>query len=175
MSKDKWFKFFPSDFLAGIHNLEQIEVTAYIIVLCELYDNGGSCQRDDIEMARRCRMRKPTFTKALDGLIAKQKIDCFHGRLSNRRVSKEMENRVKQAADKAAQREHGRNMGGTRTEHEQGRKPNKNNENWARVQPYKEERNKNTSSSLVPYVQGGSGEKITPTPALLRSLSKRPH
>lgn len=175
MSKDKWFKFYPSDFLAGIHTLEQIEVTAYIVVLCELYDNGGSCRRDDAEMARRCRMRKPGFTKALDGLIAKGKIDCHHGMLSNKRVTKEIANRVRQAAEAAARREHERNMGATRAEHEQSRFPNKNNKNWRAVGPYTEDRNKKSSSTLVPYVPDGSGERLTVTPALLRTLPKRPH
>lgn len=156
MNKNKWFKFYPSDFLAGIHNLEQIEVTAYIVVICELYDHEGICERDDAVMARRCRMRKVVFTKALDGLIAKGKIDFFAGSLTNKRVSNEIEARTKAAAEKARLRLE-QDLAATQPRHGAAKKVNGNNGNWQTVQAYKEERIKKESSFDVEQPRGVEG------------------
>lgn len=144
--KNRWFKFFPSDFLTGIRNLNPIEVTAYIVVLCELYDHEGDCRRDDAHMSRVCRIRLGDFTRALDSLIAKGKIDIASGMLSNKRVTEEIQKRLLAALDKARQRRES-DVTATRTQHEQPRKGNKNNGANKNVLPYREVRTKDNSSS----------------------------
>ncbi len=147
MAKNRWFKFFPSDFLTGVRNLNPIEITTYMIVLCELYDHEGTCRRDDEEMATACRIRRGDFTRALDSLIAKGKLGLSFGMLTNKRVSGEIENRTKAAAEKARQR-HGHDMATTWPRHEQPEKPNQNNGSSLDVRAYKEERIKKESSSF---------------------------
>jgi uncharacterized protein YdaU (DUF1376 family) len=142
--KNRWFKFFPSDFLTGIRNLNPIEVTAYIIVLCELYDHEGSIRRDDEHMSRTCRIRKGDLTRAIDGLVAKGKLDISSGMLTNKRVSEEVLKRLL-AADEKARLRHGGDMNATQPRHERGEKNNKNNGPRQFVRPYKEERIKKKS------------------------------
>lgn len=146
MSKNRWFKFFPSDFLTGVRNLNPIEITAYVIVLCELYDHEGSCRRDDEHMARVCRIRKGDFSRALDSLIAKGKVDVSSGMLSNKRVSEEISRRIIGAQTKAQQRRDG-DMAATWPRHEQTEKGNKNKPPSRNVLPYKEERNKKNNTT----------------------------
>lgn len=145
MTKNRWFKFFPSDFLTGIRNLTPIEVTAYIIVICELYDHEGSIKRNDSEMASACRIRQPDFTRAVDSLIAKGKISEFSGYLGNKRVSEEIERRTSASADKARRRS-GAVVNGTRSEREETRNPSNINGPKPHVRPYIDIRNKNKDS-----------------------------
>lgn len=147
MGKVKWFKFYPSDFMNGIANLEQIEVTAYIVVICAIYDQDGMAKRDDSVMARRCRMRKLVFTKAVDGLIAKGKLSQLDGFLTNKRASEEIENRTKVAMEKAQQRL-GRDVSVTQPRLERGKKLNGFNEIGKDVRPYIEPREKKKPSFL---------------------------
>lgn len=147
MTKNRWFKFFPSDFLTGVRNLNPIEITAYIVVICELYDHEGMCPRDDAQMSSACRIRKGDFTRALDSLIAKGKLNVTSGMLSNKRVSEEVERRIIAAKEKARQR-HGGDMATTRPRHEEPEKPNKNNATERDVRAYKEERIKKSLSSF---------------------------
>lgn len=148
MAKNRWFKFFPSDFLTGIRNLNPIEVTAYIVVLCELYDHEGTCRRDDAHMARVCRIRGGDFTRALDSLLAKGKLDFDAGMLSNKRVTEEVQKRLVQADDKARQR-HGGDVTATQPRHEQVKKANGNNASGKNVRAYIEERIEKESSCEV--------------------------
>ncbi len=176
MSKNRWFKFFPSDFLSGIRSLTPIEVTAYVVVLCELYDHEGTCKRDDEHFARACLIRKTDLSRAIDGLIAKGKLTFEAGLLSNKRVSEEIVKRTIAATTKAQSRREV-DVKSTQTQHEEGKRFNKNNGRLRDVSPYKEERDKiNKPSSLVPYVPGGSGETLVVSDALLRKLQpKRTH
>jgi uncharacterized protein YdaU (DUF1376 family) len=145
MSKNRWFKFFPSDFLTGVRNLSPIEITAYIIVLCELYDNEGLIRRDDEHFSRACLIRKADFSRALDGLIAKGKINVIEGMLTNKRVSEEVQKRATAATDRARLR-HGHDMATTSPRHEAAKKNNEIKGRKLDVGPYIEERIKNTSS-----------------------------
>jgi uncharacterized protein YdaU (DUF1376 family) len=138
VTKNRWAKFFPSDFLTGIRNLNAVEVAAYIVVLCELYDHEGFALRDDSAMAGRCRMRKSEFTRGLDGLIAKRKLHFDGLQLSNSRVTEEVERRTKAAIDKARQR-HDRDIAATRGQQEQRKKLNEYNGSRLNVAAYKEE------------------------------------
>lgn len=173
MSKNRWFKFFPSDFLAGIRSLTPIEVTAYIVVLCELYDHEGTCKRDDEHFARACLIRKADLSRAIDGLIAKGKLMSVHGMLTNKRALEEVGKRT-EASVARAQRRHDDDASKAQARHEAGKRYNKNNGRSHDVRPYIEERNKNNPFTLVPHVKE-PGEKLTVSPALLRALAKRPH
>lgn len=173
MSKNRWFKFFPSDFVAGIRSLTPIEVTAYIVVLCELYDHEGACIRDDEHFARACLIRKTDLSRAIDGLIAKGKITCEAGMLTNKRVSEEVGKRTVAALAKAQQR-HEADVNSARARHEAGKRFNKNNGRSRDVQPYTEERNieKTTLkvSALPPMASAGEGAK---SPAVANFIKRR--
>lgn len=156
MTKNRWFKFFPSDFLKGIRSLNTIEVTAYIIVLCELYDHEGSIVRNDEELARMCRIRKSQLTRAIDSLIKKGKLDMASGFLSNKRVEEEVLKRLIAADEKARQR-HVSDTPATPPRHDRREKSNKNNGRGQFVQPYPEERIKKTSFFDVEQKPGLEG------------------
>lgn len=176
MTKNRWFKFFPSDFISGIRSLSPIEVTAYVVVLCELYDHEGTCKRDDEHFARACLIRKTDLSRAIDGLIAKGKLTYQAGMLSNKRVSEEISKRTVAAITKAQQRREV-DVDATRARHEAGKRYNRNNGKSRDVQAYKEERKEiNKPSSLVPYDPRGSGETLNVSAALLKTLQpKRTH
>jgi uncharacterized protein YdaU (DUF1376 family) len=155
MTKCKWTKFYPSDFLTGIHGMCAAEVTTYIIVLCELYDHEGSCPRDDARMADRCIMRQWEFTKYVDRLIAKGKLDFYAGRLTNKRVSEEIENRLESALKKAASRTNKQSLMKQPASNRQAparqsesRKPNQINGNVTHVLPHIELREDKKESFL---------------------------
>lgn len=168
MIKNRWFKFFPSDFLTGIRNLNPIEVTAYVIVLCELYDHEGTCRRDDAHMSRVCRIRGGDFTRAVDALIAKGKVDSYAGMLTNKRVSEEVQRRVVAAEDKARQRRDG-DMAATQPRHEQVKNTNKNNAKNIDVRSYIEEERKKESTSSEVYALP-SREGLTPAEKAQKAL-----
>lgn len=154
MSKNRWFKFYASDFVAGIRSLTPIEVTAYIVVLCELYDHEGTCKRDDEHFARACLIRKADLSRAIDGLIAKGKLTCEAGMLTNKRVSEEIGKRTVASLSKAQQR-HDDDPTKARSRHEAGKRYNKNNGPGRDVQGYKEERIQNNTTLKVSALHPG--------------------
>jgi uncharacterized protein YdaU (DUF1376 family) len=156
MSKNRWFKFFPSDFLTGIRNLNAVEVTAYIIVLCELYDHEGSIRRDDDALAASCRIRKTDLTRAIDSLVSKGKLDMSSGMLTNKRASEVILNRLVSAEERARlRRELDVNL--TRTRREEREKTNKNNASSNDVGAYIRNKNKKEPFFDVDQPRGVEG------------------
>lgn len=86
---DPWFRFFPSDWLAGTSGLSAAERGVYITLLAMMYDHGGSIKRDDERLARRCGLPIVGFRRALEALIAENKILFVNGELVNERAKRE--------------------------------------------------------------------------------------
>jgi len=100
VSATPWFRFFPSDWLAGTSELSAAEKGVYITLLALIYDHGGSIERDDGRLGRRCGLPKVSFTKVLESLIDLKKISEVDGRLENDRAKNELserENRIHHA------------------------------------------------------------------------------
>jgi uncharacterized protein YdaU (DUF1376 family) len=93
MSKDPWFRFFPSDWLAGTAALSAAERGVYITLLASMYDEGGAVERSDERLARRCGLPKFGFVRALEALIDLGKITEENGCLTNSRAKTELTER----------------------------------------------------------------------------------
>ena len=70
---DPWFRFFPSDWIAGVSGLSAAERGVYVTLLAIIYDHGSSIIRDDARLARMCGLPTWPFTRALDALIKAEK------------------------------------------------------------------------------------------------------
>ncbi len=168
---DPWFRFFPSDWTAGVSGLSSAERGVYITLISIMYDHAAPIERDDARLSRQCGLPKAGFVRALAGLTATGKIILVEGRLFNSRVKIELterENR-KLTATEAARSSW------------QKRKENQSSENASALQ---EQCNRNATharvsqpqpqpdifrdanASLVPPPDGGS------TPSVV-SISKR--
>ena len=97
MVKKRWFRFYIDRWRNGTFGLKPNEITAYITVLCELYDNDGFAELDAKVLAMRCGMRPSSFQKAIDGLISKKKLGLKGGYLTSKPVSEEIIDREKLA------------------------------------------------------------------------------
>jgi len=64
MAKKRWFRFHIDRWRNGTFGLTPNEITAYITVLCELYDNEGFAALDCSTLAKRCGMRRYRFKTA---------------------------------------------------------------------------------------------------------------
>lgn len=93
MSKDPWFRFFPSDWLGGTARLSAAERGVYITLLAAIYDEGGPIQRSDDRLSRICGLPKAGFRRALEALIDLGKIAVTDGMLSNSRAETELSER----------------------------------------------------------------------------------
>lgn len=91
---DPWFKFFPSDWLAGTSGLTAAERGAYITLVCLMHEQEGPIAHDTKRLARRCGMTLKTFEKTLEGLIEEGKIIVSDEGLMNRRVAQQLKNRA---------------------------------------------------------------------------------
>ncbi|MEW7009743.1 MULTISPECIES: DUF1376 domain-containing protein [unclassified Lentilitoribacter] len=108
---DPWFKFYPSDWLSGTRGLTPAETGVYITLVCMMYENDGQLMRggakQDARLARRCGCTFAAFKKIINNLIVEKKLTDHNGALSNRRVQKELNermNRVQKASDAAQQK-----------------------------------------------------------------------
>lgn len=128
MSKKRWFRFHIDAWFKGTTGLSPVEIAAYITVLCELYDHDGFAPLDERIMARRCGMRRSTFRKALDVLIARGKLCLEAGFLTSKAVSEEIEKREKLVTKTEE------------TRRNRAEKVNEIRENLENVSPYTESR-----------------------------------
>jgi polyhydroxyalkanoate synthesis regulator phasin len=106
MGKKRWFRFHIDRWLNGTFGLTPNEIAAYLVVICELYDNDGFAQLNVDVMARRCGMRPSSFQKAIDELVRRGKLDVQRGFVTNRTVTEEILEREKlaQKSDKSRQK-----------------------------------------------------------------------
>ena len=102
MTGDIWFKFYASDWVAGVSSLSASERGVYITLLALMYDNGGPIFRDDARLSRQCGLPKTGFSKCLDALITFGKITEDDGRIFNNRAKNELTEREFQKQNRTA-------------------------------------------------------------------------
>jgi uncharacterized protein YdaU (DUF1376 family) len=96
MSADAWYKREPLAFLRGVQGMGPELIGAYAVIIEILYSRAGDMPRDDRHLSGvlGCSIRK---ARALtDALISLGKIEICDGKITNRRVSDELEKRRNQ-------------------------------------------------------------------------------
>lgn len=91
-----WFRFSPSDWLAGTAGMKAVEIAVYITLIALMYDRGSPLpvsEKHEKQMARRCGTSLPVFKSALSELVETGKILTVDGNLWNDRVDREMQYR----------------------------------------------------------------------------------
>ncbi len=92
---ERWFRFHPSRFMAGIRGLNANEVKVYISLLCRMYESDGPITADREILSTYCEVRPSSFDKALDRLIRLEKIQITtDGRLINGAAAEEISYRA---------------------------------------------------------------------------------
>lgn len=87
--KQPYFRFFASDWLAGTRGMKPAEVGIYITLIALMYENCEPLQENHQRLARQCGCETRTFIRALEFLIAEEKITRTEGGLWNARVERE--------------------------------------------------------------------------------------
>ena len=88
-----WFRFSPSDWLAGTAGMKAVEIAVYITLIALMYDRGSPLPVNEKQMARRCGTSLQVFKNALNELVETGKILTVDGKLWNDRVDREMQYR----------------------------------------------------------------------------------
>ncbi len=104
MASDVWFRFFPSDWISGVAQLSAAERGVYVTLLALMYDHGGPIRRDDNRLSRMCGLPKAAATRAIEALLALEKLAEEDGFLFNDRAKSELterENRKRIAQENA--------------------------------------------------------------------------
>ena len=105
--------FYPADWLAGTGKLNGNQIAVYITVCVLVYDEGGPIERDDADLARRLRWRKPIVTRIVESLKAARKLHEDVSGLYCRRCVDELERarkRHEDASNAASQRWNNNNL-----------------------------------------------------------------
>lgn len=92
---DPWFKFFPSDWLAGTRGLSAAETGVYITLICIMHEREAPILMDDTRLARLCGLPARNFRRALVALIDQGKVVEKDGGLWNERVGETLLERQK--------------------------------------------------------------------------------
>jgi uncharacterized protein YdaU (DUF1376 family) len=71
MSKARWIRFFPSDWLAGMRGMTAVETGVYITLIMSMYERGEPIPEDHARLARLCGASNSAFKCALDTLMGK--------------------------------------------------------------------------------------------------------
>lgn len=93
MTEGPWFKFYPSDWLAGTRGMTASETGIYITLVATMYEHDGYLPEDRPRLARTCGSSPAAFNKVLQQLIDAGKIVRVNGRLTQNRVLEELKNR----------------------------------------------------------------------------------
>lgn len=93
MSATPYVKWFPSDFLQGIADLDLAEIAVYTIILNLIYDRNGPLDDDAARIGRRCQIRADKCERVLERLVSLGKIIRKDGKITNGRAAKELINR----------------------------------------------------------------------------------
>ena len=116
-----WFRFFPSDWLAGTRGLTAGQTGIYITLIATMYDHGHPIDEDHSRLARLCGAGSvKAFAAALTVLVEAGKITRTKAGLWNDRVAQESEARLKKSFEgrvsanarwrgKAKQKQHQKN------------------------------------------------------------------
>lgn len=112
MAEKPWIKWFTSDFLNGIADLEADEIGIYAVILNLIADRGAPIADDPAWLARRAGTSTRRFNKVRERLIELGKLEVRNGLIGNRRMIAEVEKRdgkSQQARAAAIARWHGHN------------------------------------------------------------------
>lgn len=110
MADAPWIKWFTSDFLNGVSDLEADEIGIYAVVLNLQADKGAPIDDDARWLARRCGTSTRRFNQVRARLISLGKLEARAGMLANARMMAEVQKRdgkSRQARDAALARWHG--------------------------------------------------------------------
>ncbi len=85
-----WFKFYASDFLAGVAGLSAAERGVLITILALIYEAGDPVPSNERRLARICGLPPAGFRKAFAALIEQGKLVVDADTITNRRAEKEI-------------------------------------------------------------------------------------
>lgn len=91
---DAWFKFYPSDWLAGTRGLTAAETGVYITLVAMMYETGGPLNIPEARLARLCNCPAGAFRRILESLQTAGKLVQREGGWSNERFECEAYKRV---------------------------------------------------------------------------------
>lgn len=101
-SPQRWFRFFPSDWLSMTGGLSPTERGVLFSLVCLMFDRGEPLARNDARLARQCGMPTSGFRKALAVLLGDGKLIEKDGSIWSEWV--EMEHKISTEKTMAASR-----------------------------------------------------------------------
>lgn len=93
MAESPWIKFYTSDFLTGVADLQADEIGIYTVLLSLIWDKGGPIADDSAWLARRAGTSTRRFNQVRARLIDMGKLEARGGLLANRRALQEVTKR----------------------------------------------------------------------------------
>lgn len=78
---DPWFKFYPSDWLAGTRGLSAAETGVYITLISMMHEREAPLDMDDTRLARLCGLPARNFRRAIEALMDQGKLVKMDGGL----------------------------------------------------------------------------------------------
>lgn len=90
MSKDPYFRFFPSDWLTGVADLSLQESGLYINILALIYDRGGPIPYDPGRLAKRFNTKPTWVQRTVEHLVSEEKLALIDGQLKSKRAELEL-------------------------------------------------------------------------------------
>lgn len=109
MAASPWIKFFTSDFLTGVADLEADEIGVYTVILALIWDRGAPIADDPSWLARRAGTSTRRFNQIKARLVTLGKLQLRGGMIGNARALAEVARRdgkSEQARNAALQRWH---------------------------------------------------------------------
>ena len=85
--KSPWFKFYTSDWKAGVSALKAHEKGVYLTLLVEMYEAGGAIPFDIKELALECGISVARLEPVIERLLKKGKLTLRDGMVSNGKPS----------------------------------------------------------------------------------------
>lgn len=93
MAASPWIKFYTSDFLNGVADLEADEIGVYTVILALIWDRGAPIADDPSWLARRSGTSTRRFNQIKAKLIGLGKIEIRNGMIGNHRAIAEVARR----------------------------------------------------------------------------------
>jgi uncharacterized protein YdaU (DUF1376 family) len=93
VAESPWIKFYTSDFLTGVADLQAEEIGIYTVLLALIWDKGGPIADDAAWLARRAGTSTRKFNQVRIRLIELGKLEARNGLLANRRALDEVTKR----------------------------------------------------------------------------------
>lgn len=140
-AQHRWYKRYPSDFLAGTRGMRPIAYKTYSRLVDGMYEYGGPLPHDLLHLTHLLEIRPRDLPRLLDELVRLGKIEIADGFIHNKRTDLELGKMNGQDANiEPTQAQHSLNIGSTEPQHEPNIKPNmkayrgkKRSKNYARA------------------------------------------